>query len=138
MSESEISENIEHAHERGEKGIGLTTALWAVFLAIATLASHRAHTEEVKLQTQVNDQWGFYQAKHGRAHQYGLGLCGLGRLACGRRLQKLHDAHRIIRRNRERMVLRTTVRNDDLAPYRRQRGQPALDRGTDPGRSRGR
>lgn len=72
MSESEISEDIEHAHERGEKGIGLTMALWAVFLAIATLASHRAHTEEVKLQTQVNDQWGFYQAKHGRAHQYGM------------------------------------------------------------------
>jgi Domain of unknown function (DUF4337) len=67
----EITENIEHAHERGEKGIGLTTAICAVFLAVATLMGHRAHTEEVKLQTQVNDQWGFYQAKHSRAHQYG-------------------------------------------------------------------
>lgn len=72
MSEQEIHEHIEHAHERGEKGIGLTTAIWAVLLAIATLMSHRAHTEEIVLQTHTNDQWGFYQAKHGRAHQYGV------------------------------------------------------------------
>jgi hypothetical protein len=43
-----------------------------VLLAIATLLGHRAHTEEIKLQTRVNDQWSFYQAKHQRAHDYGL------------------------------------------------------------------
>ncbi len=71
MSDEFTDKSIEHAHESGEKGIGLTTAICAVFLAVATLMGHRAHTEEVKLQTQVNDQWGFYQAKHSRAHQYG-------------------------------------------------------------------
>jgi hypothetical protein len=71
MELNELQENTEHAHHSGEKAIGLTTAIVAVLLAVATLLSHRAHTEEVKLQTQVNDQWGFYQAKHGRAHEYG-------------------------------------------------------------------
>jgi hypothetical protein len=66
-----MQEQTEHAHRAGEKAIGVTTTIVAVFLAIATLLSHRAHTEEVKLQTRVNDQWGFYQAKHSRAHQYG-------------------------------------------------------------------
>jgi len=71
MEINELQEHTEHAHHSGEKAIGLTMAIVAVLLAVATLMSHRAHTEEVKLQTQVNDQWGFYQAKHGRAHEYG-------------------------------------------------------------------
>lgn len=71
MEAQELHEHAEHAHHSGERGIGVTTTIFAVLLALATLLSHRAHTEEVKLQTQVNDQWGFYQAKHGRAHEYG-------------------------------------------------------------------
>lgn len=71
MNVEEIKEGAEHAHEHGEKRIGLTMAIVAVLLAMATTLGHRAHTEEVKLQTKVNDGWGFYQAKHGRAHDYG-------------------------------------------------------------------
>jgi hypothetical protein len=71
MEAHEIQEQTEHAHNAGEKGIGLTMAVVAVLLAIATLLSHRSHTEEVLLQGQINDQWGFYQAKHTRAHTYG-------------------------------------------------------------------
>jgi hypothetical protein len=70
MESHEIQEQAEHAHHAGEKGIGLTTAIVAVLLAVATLLSHRSHTEEIKLQTQTNDQWGFYQAKHGRAYLF--------------------------------------------------------------------
>lgn len=69
--EEELKEGAEHAHERGEKGIGLTMAIVAVLLAIATLLGHRAHTEEGLLQGKIVDQWNFYQAKHGRAHEYG-------------------------------------------------------------------
>src|SRR5207248_11550822 len=58
MESHEIQEQAEHAHHAGEKGIGLTTAIVAVLLAVATLLSHRSHTEEIKLQTQTNDQWG--------------------------------------------------------------------------------
>jgi hypothetical protein len=71
MNPEELGEQTEHAHHAGQKGIGLTTAITAVLLAIATLLSHRAHTEEIKLQTRVNDEWSFYQAKHQRAHDYG-------------------------------------------------------------------
>ena len=71
MNPEEMKEVAEHAHNKGEKRIGLTMAITAVLLAIATMLGHRAHTEEVKLQTKVNDGWGFYQAKHGRAHDYG-------------------------------------------------------------------
>lgn len=71
MHAEELSEQAEHAHHAGQKAIGLTTAVTAVLLAIASLLGHRAHTEEIKLQTKVNDQWSFYQAKHQRAHDYG-------------------------------------------------------------------
>lgn len=71
MEPHELQEQTEHAHHSGEKAVGLTMAIVAVLLALATLMGHRAHTEEMKLQTQVNDQWGFYQAKHSRAHEYG-------------------------------------------------------------------
>ncbi|HEX5434322.1 MAG TPA: DUF4337 domain-containing protein [Candidatus Angelobacter sp.] len=70
MNPEELSEQTEQAHHRGQKAIGLTTAVTAVLLAVATLLGHRAHTEEIKLQTKVNDQWSFYQAKHQRAHDY--------------------------------------------------------------------
>lgn len=71
MEPHELQEQTEHAHHLGQKTIGLTMAIVAVLLAIATLLGYRSQTEEVKLQTQVNDQWGFYQAKHSRAHEYG-------------------------------------------------------------------
>jgi hypothetical protein len=69
--EEELKEGAEHAHERGEKGIGLTMAIVAVLLAIATLMGHRTHTEEGLIQGKIVDQWNFYQAKHIRAHEYG-------------------------------------------------------------------
>jgi hypothetical protein len=72
MNPEELSETAEEAHKKGEKVIGLTTAITAVLLAVATLLSHRAHTEEIKLQTRVNDGWGFYQAKHERSYQFAL------------------------------------------------------------------
>lgn len=69
--EEELKEGAEHAHRSGEKGIGLTMAIVAVLLAIATLMGHRTHTEEGLIQGKIVDQWNFYQAKHIRAHEYG-------------------------------------------------------------------
>lgn len=71
MNPEELNEQTEHAHHSGQKAIGLTTAITAVLLAVATLLGHRAHTEEIKLQTKAVDEWNFYQAKHQRAHDYG-------------------------------------------------------------------
>jgi hypothetical protein len=66
----EISESIEKAHERNEREIGLTMAIVAVLLALATMLGHRTHTEEVLIQTRANDQWAYYQAKTIRSHMY--------------------------------------------------------------------
>jgi hypothetical protein len=70
MEPQELQEQAEHAHHSGQRGIGLTTSIVAVLLAIATLLGHRSHTEEVILRTQANDQWAYYQAKKIRAHVY--------------------------------------------------------------------
>lgn len=66
----ELNEVAERAHKTGERQIGLTTAIVAVFLALTTMLGHRAHTEEAVLQTRTADQWAFYQAKNVRSHLY--------------------------------------------------------------------
>jgi hypothetical protein len=63
MNPEEMKEVAEHAHERGEKRIGLTMAIVAVLLAIATLLGHRAHTEEVVLQGNRNTEWVNFDTK---------------------------------------------------------------------------
>ncbi|MGH9743609.1 MAG: DUF4337 domain-containing protein [Candidatus Acidiferrum sp.] len=49
--------------------VSVTIAILAVLVAGATLLSHRAHTEELLLQSEATDQWAYYQAKNIRAHQ---------------------------------------------------------------------
>jgi hypothetical protein len=66
----ELAENTEKARESGARAIGLTMAILAVLLAVSTLLSHRAHTEEVLLETRATDQWNYYQAKNIRSHVY--------------------------------------------------------------------
>lgn len=72
MDTHELQEHTEHAHHSGQKAVGLTTAIVAVLLALATLMGHRAHTEEILTLTQNVDEWDFYQAKHARAYIFGL------------------------------------------------------------------
>lgn len=72
MDTHELQEHTEHAHHSGQKAVGLTTAIVAVLLALATLLGHRAHTEEILTLTQNVDEWDFYQAKHARAYIFGL------------------------------------------------------------------
>jgi hypothetical protein len=65
----ELHEHAEHgAHHREMAPVSLTMAFLAVAVAVVSLLGHRAHTEEVVLQTQANDQWGYYQAKDVRLH----------------------------------------------------------------------
>ena len=40
-----------------------------MFVAGITLLGHRAHTEELLLQSQATDQWAYYQAKNIRLHE---------------------------------------------------------------------
>jgi hypothetical protein len=70
MDAQELAEIAHQAHRREERRIGMTMAVFAALLAVTTMLGHRAHTEEVVLQTQAADAWAFYQAKNGRAHMY--------------------------------------------------------------------
>ena len=49
-------------------------AVLAVLVAAVTLLGHRAHTEEIILQTRSADQWAYYQAKEIRRRNYELFL----------------------------------------------------------------
>ena len=53
--------------------IGLVAAVLAVFLALVTIQSHRAHTAGIIFKTEANDQWNFYQAKSLKSHNLELG-----------------------------------------------------------------
>src|SRR5215470_11013680 len=63
MNSEELKESAEEARHSGLKAIGLTMAIVAVLLAMATLLGHRAHTEEVVLQGDRNTQWVNFDTK---------------------------------------------------------------------------
>src|SRR5580698_6555597 len=74
----EIGELKEHAeegaHDSSLAPVTLTMAILAVVIATVTLLGHRAHTEEVLLQTRAADQWAYFQAKDIRRRNYELFL----------------------------------------------------------------
>jgi hypothetical protein len=70
MNVEELKEGAEHAHNKGEKALGLTMAIVAVMLAMATLLGHRTHTEEIVLQGDRNTQWVNYDVKRMQAKMY--------------------------------------------------------------------
>jgi hypothetical protein len=60
-----------HEYEDNPLTLPVTTTLsiLAVLVALVTLLGHRAHTEELLLQTQATDQWALYQARNIRLHE---------------------------------------------------------------------
>ncbi|MGD0304750.1 MAG: DUF4337 domain-containing protein [Candidatus Acidiferrales bacterium] len=68
----ELKEHAEHGAEGGLAAVTLTMAIMAVLVASVTLLGHRAHTEEVLLQSRAADQWAYYQAKEIRRRSYEL------------------------------------------------------------------
>ncbi len=52
------------------KRIAMTTAIFAVLLAITSLGGNNAMKEMLLLQQQASDQWAFYQSKTLREHLY--------------------------------------------------------------------
>ncbi len=49
--------------------VSVTMSILAVLVAAVTLLGHRAHTEEILLQTKATDQWAYFQAKNIRLHE---------------------------------------------------------------------
>jgi hypothetical protein len=72
VSADELQELKEHAeeaqHDRRLAPVSLTMAVLAVLVAVVALLGHRAHTEELVLQTKSTDEWAYYQAKNIRRH----------------------------------------------------------------------
>ena len=73
MPEVELP-NPEHLEHHGSKAfsrrVALTTAFYAVVLAVAALGSKVTMKEMLLAQQQSSDQWAFYQAKVIREHEY--------------------------------------------------------------------
>ena len=72
MAELEIHHEGEEHDPLGKK-VGVLAAVLAVFLAIVTIVSHRAHTDAVLLKSEANDKWSFYQSKRIKFHSLELG-----------------------------------------------------------------
>jgi len=77
-----MPDEIQELQEQAEEGshhpslapVTVTMAILAVLVATVSLLGHRAHTEELLLQTKATDQWAYYQAKDIRRHTYELFL----------------------------------------------------------------
>lgn len=66
MEANEIHEFVEDLEKGGESGlyaVSFSIAVLAMLVALATVLSHRAHTEAVLQQARASDEWGLYQAK---------------------------------------------------------------------------
>jgi hypothetical protein len=73
MAEIELPEAEELEEKKSDpftKRVALTTAIFAVFLAITSLGGNNAMKEMILAQQQASDQWAFYQAKVIREHLY--------------------------------------------------------------------
>lgn len=73
MAEIELPEPEELEEKKSKpftKRVALTTAIFAVILAITSLGGSNAMKEMLLAQQQASDQWAFYQAKVIREHLY--------------------------------------------------------------------
>jgi len=73
MAEVEMPELEKLEEEMGRpftRRVALTTAIYAVILAISSLGGNNAMKEMLLAQQQASDQWAFYQAKAIREHFY--------------------------------------------------------------------
>jgi hypothetical protein len=68
----ELEEHAEEAAQHNLAPVTVTMAILAVLVAAVSLLGHRAHTEEIVLQTKATDQWAYYQAKEIRRRNYEL------------------------------------------------------------------
>ncbi|MFZ3212957.1 MAG: DUF4337 family protein [Terriglobales bacterium] len=61
---------METAHEKQQKGIGLTTAVVAVLMAIANLLANAANTQRVVVETKIADWWAYTHSNDTNARIY--------------------------------------------------------------------
>ena len=93
MAELEIHHEHEVDKDPVGKKVGILAAVLAVFLAIVTIASHRAHTAAILSKTNANDQWNLYQANRLKAHNLEVGadiisLMTKGEVAAAKKIEE--------------------------------------------------
>jgi hypothetical protein len=65
----EIELKPEHTADPNTRRVGILVGVVGVLLSLATIASHRAHTDTVIHRTESNDAWAYYQAKKIREYE---------------------------------------------------------------------
>jgi hypothetical protein len=65
LAELEIHHHVEHTDPEGQR-VGLQAAIIAIFLAVVSIAAHRAHTHATVLMTSSADKWAFFQSRRNR------------------------------------------------------------------------
>lgn len=96
---AELEVHTSHEHESADtfgRNIGILASVIAVFLAIVTIVSHRAHTDAVLMKSDANDKWSYYQSKRIKYHSLELGEDLVGVLAA-----KSPDAAKMLERYAE-------------------------------------
>jgi hypothetical protein len=73
MAELEIHREHEGVDDPIGQKVGILASTLAVFLAVVTIQSHRAHTEAILHTAKATDQWNFYQSKKMKAHNLEVG-----------------------------------------------------------------
>ena len=73
MPEIEIKTEGGESDPLGQK-VGVLAAILAVFLAVVSIASHRAHTTAVVERSEANDKWSQYQSNRIKFHSLELGV----------------------------------------------------------------
>jgi hypothetical protein len=87
----ELEEQAEEAAQHNLAPVTVTMAILAVLVAAVSLLGHRAHTEEMLMQTKATDHWAYYQAKEIRRRNYELFVDEMSVFA----LQKSEQADKI-------------------------------------------
>jgi len=87
----ELEEQAEEAAQHNLAPVTVTMAILAVLIAAVSLLGHRAHTEEMLMQTKATDHWAYYQAKEIRRRNYELFVDEMSVFA----LQKSEQADKI-------------------------------------------
>lgn len=70
VHEDLIHEQVEVARAKQQKGIGLTTAVVAVFLAIATMLANDANTDRIVVETKTAHWWAFTHSNDTNSRMY--------------------------------------------------------------------
>src|ERR1700678_797534 len=65
----EIELKPEHSADPNTRRVGILVGVVGILLSLATIASHRAHTDAVIHRTESNDAWAYYQAKKIREYE---------------------------------------------------------------------